>query len=43
MRVAWSGVRVRVNKREVKTEILMFIHFHFTGPMLSFVDYPELA
>jgi len=26
-----------------KTKILMFIHFHFTGPMLSFVDYPELA
>jgi hypothetical protein len=28
---------------QVKDRILMFIHFHFTGPMLSFVDYPELA
>jgi len=28
---------------QVKDRILMFIHFHFTGPMLLFVDYPELA
>jgi len=26
-----------------KPNILMFIHFHFTGPILSSIDYPELA